>query len=551
MKKLNVLFNKTILILFSICLPLANLLAENQEEELNLDEVILKGNDLSRIKIHVSLPQLKLDKMLIDDIPIPEVDTAITVDLENTLPEDIMETDLKKPFEAIALLEYGLYNTLITDVSLYISKFNPAFSIKYKRYKQDDFIYGMMGNDFQEGYDDLEASVFLDLLPFYLQIYGNFYEIVNGLQDNSKFSNEKQRLFQMDVESGFKVKDIFDIGLTSQQDWYFNAFTSEEQNEREENIFYRLNLDLYYKQMFFNWHNFKASAGYVFRNSYAYNKDNDYHNHLKIQLRDGFSILEYLYLNLGLGYRHYFPNFDEPRWYLLPFARINFNYKSRFSSYMEGGGKLTEVLIGEYVSENNYTDFNTLLYPSITWYAKTGLNGKVTKLFSVFCDIFYGFVIDGHEWQITSDNRNLYSLKNRDEPYNNIQLSTGFQLNYSEILSFKLYWQGQLFDFRHYIPRHMFNFDLLLAYPKFGLNFECGAAYSILRTTVENITMDQMVLVKGKVKWQFYKHMAIVAEAHCGFSFDNDFTYLYWEYAIFDKYAQPGVFFAAGFELNF
>jgi hypothetical protein len=88
-------------------------------------------------------------------------------------------------------------------------------------------------------------------------------------------------------------------------------------------------------------------------------------------------------------------------------------------------------------------------------------------------------------------------------------------------------------------------------FSKYGIEFKLDSQYFFGRKTIENLTMDQMVVIQSSFKWKFYKMLGVLCTFRSAFHFDNEGKNFKLEYQNFDKYIEPGILFKIALEINF
>ncbi|MCG8572394.1 MAG: hypothetical protein MJB14_19860 [Spirochaetes bacterium] len=535
---------KILYILLSFFIVLC--LSAEDEPSIVLPEVEIDIQDQKKIEIELRLDDLELPEIEIESQLELELTEKIKVDLEETLPASIDTPEQTKAVDAIIQFGYGLNNSLLADFSIFVKEFNPKIRVHYLRQAQQTYWIDQL--DFKTPYslDHLDSQILFNYKNFSLNSDLGYFGKSYSLQNQSVYPDFTKRTINLDLNPNLKFKFQNDLGLHVKNSFLFTDLSNSDNTAKRFDFDYLLDTDITYNQVFLKNLYFDAHLGYEFKYFQSELELTDhitnqfFYNNIKAGVGISAILKEAFYLKLATDFEGLFKG-TEFHWYILPFGKFAYNYLEYFHCYLEGGGSLIEKPEQEWFENNDYVIVPAELLPGYHWYAKTGIKGVVPGWFTAFTDLEFAYNYQGHEWDLVSDQENLYTLKQDNSM--ELNLTMGAEFSFKEYIKLTASWMHCFLDYSYFDPRETITTSIIFGVPKIGLFFNVDFLAKLVRSQLDGDDAGNIYLMNAGIDWNYQERFGL------GIEFTN---ILYFQrHQSMPGYDDPGFSFLAYIKIGF
>lgn len=486
---------------------------------MNLPEVSIDIEDRREVFFDIFDDETNLLDLEIDRIEQPDFTDEIRVDLEKTLPQQIVDKDSGGSVDALIKFGYGLNNYLLADFSIFIKEINPKIAINYLREAKEQYWVDFPDERNPYSKDELTSELYFQYNLLSLNANLMYFNESIYLQEESVYDDLTKRLLTIDLSPSIKFKYQNDLTLFVNNSFFFTDAISSGSDifNKRFNFDYFLDFDLIYSQVFLINHNFSVHGGYEF---YSYRQTaqgvlentDPYFGHL-IKTGATYSGLfkDSFLLRANLDFYGYIQE-EKFNWYLIPNLRAGYNYLEFFQCYIEGGAKYLGKQNRQWFTDEQYAVMSKDLLPGYRWYAKTGVKSMVSNWFEAETDLTFNFDWDGFDWRLTSDEERLYTYEKREKYELNI--NTEMKFNYKQYFETSVSYKHYFLDRSRFNASSQSGIKIKAGIPNVGLSFTTDFEMHFYRKDIDDNTMPPLFLLNAGLDWS-YKELfgfGIVAE---------------------------------------
>ncbi|MCK4797739.1 MAG: hypothetical protein KAT05_10170, partial [Spirochaetes bacterium] len=307
---------------------------------------------------------------------------------------------------------------------------------------------------------------------------------------------------------------------------------------------YILQTDIVYTQVFGNNHFFTSHIGYDFnyldtltdegKEDLASQHNNYFFNNIKAGAGYSTTLKDSFLLKTSIDFLGMFRG-TEFFWYILTINKFGYSFQDYFHCYIEGGGKLIEKPEQFWFKEHDYVIFPADIIPGYHWFVKTGIKGSFTGWFSANTDFEFAYNQYAFDWDTSSNEEKLYTLKSFS--FMELNLAAGIKFNVKEYFELKIDWLHSFYKKDIFLRMHLRARDNLLtsikwAIPKIGLSFFITFEGRFYRLDLDNKEMGNIYLMNAGIDWSWQERIGL------GTKFNN---ILYFQnYQLMPGYDEPG-----------